>query len=93
MNFFALGGDSLAATTVATSLVQAGCQVTVADLFAAPTLEAFIVRARGKLTATPVASQDAAPAAASAVVQVPRLPRRLPPSRDRRPPQPPAERH
>ena len=68
VNFFALGGDSLAATTVATSLVQAGCQVTVADLFAAPTLEAFIVRARGKLTATPVASQDAAPAAASAVV-------------------------
>ncbi len=46
VNFFALGGDSSAATTVATSLVQAGCQVTVADIFTAPTLEAFIVRPR-----------------------------------------------
>ena len=36
-NFFDLGGDSLRATTLVTSLRQAGLQVTVPDVFAAPT--------------------------------------------------------
>lgn len=46
-NFFALGGDSLAATTVCSQLTQQGCPVAVADLFSAPNLPAFISRVRG----------------------------------------------
>ncbi|NMO00127.1 amino acid adenylation domain-containing protein [Gordonia sp. TBRC 11910] len=36
-NFFDIGGDSLLATTVVTRLREQGCEVTVPDVFAAPT--------------------------------------------------------
>ncbi|MEB7884718.1 non-ribosomal peptide synthetase [Serratia fonticola] len=43
-NFFALGGDSLAATRVCALLMAQGVQVAIGDLFAANTLEAFAQR-------------------------------------------------
>lgn len=43
-NFFALGGDSLGATRVCALLQSQGIQVAVGELFAASTLEAFVLR-------------------------------------------------
>ena len=65
VNFFALGGDSLAATTVCSQLTQQGCPVAVADLFSAPTLPAFISRARGVYTGDATRASAAAPADAA----------------------------
>lgn len=45
-NFFALGGDSLAATRVCALLQSQGIQVAVGELFAASTLNAFVLRCR-----------------------------------------------
>lgn len=56
-NFFSLGGDSVAATTVCCRLREDGMAVTAADLFANPCLgsftEALAGTARGALTSAP----------------------------------------
>lgn len=45
-NFFALGGDSLAATRVCALLQSQGIQATVNELFATSTLNAFVLRCK-----------------------------------------------
>ncbi|MGF6188801.1 amino acid adenylation domain-containing protein [Serratia sp. 2723] len=52
-NFFALGGDSLAATRVCALLMEQGVQVAIGELFAANTLEAFAQRCQPCVTQTP----------------------------------------
>lgn len=49
-NFFALGGDSLAATRVCVLLQTQGVQVAVGELFAANTLEDFALRCQTNFT-------------------------------------------